>query len=296
VQPTIRIMVSRHSAFYSPVIATIAAGFLEREGFAASYSVLGPGQRTHVLLQENQVDVVQSAVSSNWKPMESGASPLPVHFALINRRDGFFLVARLPADEPFEWSHLAGRALLADHGLQPLAMLRFAVHCNHADWSQIQVADAGTPEEMEAAFRAGTGDYVHLQSPAAHRLEHDGAGRVVASVGRSMPAVAFSSLCASRAFLGSDAHRALVRAYAAARQWARETPADEVASTESEFFPGIAPPTLATAISAYQDLGCWDGGIEITRELYSQALNVFQHAGQIQTRHPYHEVCAALQD
>jgi NitT/TauT family transport system substrate-binding protein len=285
-------MVSRHSAFYSPVIATIAANFLEHEGFAASYSVLGPGQRSHDLLREKRVDVMQSAVSSNWKPMESGISPLPVHFAQINRRDGFFLVARHPADGPFEWPQLHGRTLLADHGLQPLVMLRYAVHDNQADWQQIHVVDKGTPEEMDAAFRSGAGDYIHLQSPAAHQLEHDGFGQVVVSVGRSMPAVAFSSLCCSREYLATDACRAFLRAYAAARQWVRETPADQVASSEAEFFPGVPLPALSTAISAYQDLGCWDGGLEISRELYSQALNVFQYAGEVRVRHPYHDVCA----
>ena len=289
-------MVSRHSAFYSPVIATISAGFLEREGFAASYSVLAPGQRTYVLLQEQQVDVMQSSVSSNWKPMEDGVSPLPVHFAQINRRDGFFLVARSPAPEPFEWMQLHGRALLADHGLQPLAMLRYAAHYNQAEWARIQVTDAGSPEEMEAAFRAGTGDFVHLQSPAAHRLGYYGAGRVVASVGRSMPAVAFSSLCTSRVFFATGACRAFLRAYAAARQWVRESPPDQVASSVSEFFPGIAAPALSTAISAYQDLGCWEGGVEIPRDLYAQALTVFQYAGAIRARHPYHEVCAAQEE
>ena len=93
---TIRIMVSRHSAFYSPLICSITGGFLEQEGLASTYAVLGPGERSHVLIHEKRVDVMQSAVSSNWKPMEQGESPLPVHFAQINQRDGFFLVARGP--------------------------------------------------------------------------------------------------------------------------------------------------------------------------------------------------------
>jgi NitT/TauT family transport system substrate-binding protein len=201
---TLRIMVSRHSAFYSPLISTIAAGFLEREGLQATYSILGKGQRSHVLLRDGEVDIMQSAVSSNWKPMERGETPLPVHFAQINRRDGFFLVGR-EAGASFEWKNLEGKALLADHGLQPLVMLRYAVAYNHVDWNKIHSIDAGTPEEMDAAFRAGTADFVHLQAPAPHQLEKDGIGTIVASVGGSMPEVAFSSLCASRDFVHAPA-------------------------------------------------------------------------------------------
>ena len=43
--PEIRLMVSRHSAFYSPLIATIAGGFLEKEGLSGTYSVVPKGFR-----------------------------------------------------------------------------------------------------------------------------------------------------------------------------------------------------------------------------------------------------------
>ncbi len=166
----IRMMVSRSSAFYSPLICSIAAGFLEDEGLSATYRILGKGQRSHVLIRNGCVDIMQSAVSSNWKAIERGEAPLPIHFAQINQRDGFFLVG-CEDDPSFQWKKLEGRTLLADHGLQPLVMLRYAVHHNGADWRKIHVIDAGTPEEMEVCFRAGAGDYVHLQAPAPQQLE-----------------------------------------------------------------------------------------------------------------------------
>src|ERR1700693_2769614 len=117
----IRIMASRHSAFYSPLLCCITA--LKSEGQEVTYSVLGPGQRGYALLRDGQIDIMQSAVSSNWNLREMGVEPLPVHFAQINRRDGFFLAAREP-DAAFDWKKLEGKTLLADHGPQPLAMLK----------------------------------------------------------------------------------------------------------------------------------------------------------------------------
>lgn len=286
----LRIKVSRHSAFYSPLIASLAAGFLEQEKLQASYSVLAKGERSHILIRDGAVDIMQSAVSSNWKPLERGESPLPVHFAQINQRDGFFLVGR--REEPdFDWRNLNGKTLLADHGLQPLIMLRYAAHHNSVDWAGIRVVDAGTPEEMVAAFRAGTGDYVHLQAPAPHLLESDGAGHIVASVGAAMPAVAFSSLCASRSFLETEAFPAFLRAYTKARAWVRNSSPNEIAAREASFFPGVSTRCLAAAVAAYQKLRCWSGGIKIPHELYEQSLNVFEFAGEIGRRHPYEEVC-----
>jgi NitT/TauT family transport system substrate-binding protein len=225
---------------------------------------------------------MQSAVSSNWKPMEGGEAPLPVHFAQINQRDGFFIVGH--HDEPdFKWTHLEGKTLLADHGLQPLVMLRYAAHHNGVDWTKIHVVDAGTPEEMDAAFREGAGDYVHLQAPRT--------GHTVISVGESMPPVAFSSLCAAREFVDTPAFPAFLRAYAKAREWVRCAPPDEIAAKEASFFPGIEEKFLAAAIARYQILGCWNGGLEIPRELYEQALNVFEWAGEIRARQSYDAVC-----
>jgi NitT/TauT family transport system substrate-binding protein len=276
----LRIMASRHSAFYSPLLCAIK--FLRDQGQEVVYSVLAEGQRSHVLIRDGAVDIMQSAVSSNWKPRERGVEPLPVHFAQINCRDGFFLAGR-EADPAFQWKKLEGLTLLADHGLQPLAMLKYAVQQNGADWNKIKVVDARTPDKMEAAFRAGTGNYLHLQAPIAF-------GEVVAAVGAALPVVAFSSLCCARAFLTTVAYRGFVETYKRAREWVRSAPAGEVAAAEASFFPGTAQELLADAVTRYQALGCWEGSIEIPRDLYEQALNVFQAAAEIAWRHRYDEV------
>ena len=285
----LRIVVSRHSAFYSPLISSIAGGFLSDEGIAATYAVLQPGQRSHPLLRDGEVDVMQSAVGSNWGPMEKGETGLPVHFAQINGRDGFFLAAREP-DPNFHWKKLEGATLLADHGRQPLLMLKYAAHQQGVDWNKVQAIDAGSVEEIDNAFRAGRADYVHQQGPASQQLERDGVGHVVASVGASMPAVAFSSLLATREFLATDRAGAFMRAFRASREWVRNAPAKEVAAKEASFFPDIDRDVLVATIAAYQKLGCWAGGPAIPRDLYEQALEVFLHGNAIASRHPYEDV------
>jgi NitT/TauT family transport system substrate-binding protein len=286
----LHVMVSRHSAFYSPLIATVTAGFLDDAGLSAEYSILPAGQRSQDVIRNGVVDIMQSAVSSNWKPLERGESPLPVHFALINRRDGFYLSSR-GKESAFRWQDLEGRRLLADHGGQPLAMLQYAVHVNGADWSKINLLDRGAPEEMIAAFRRGEGDYIHLQAPAPQLLEAAGAGSIVVSVGASMPEVAFSTLCCSREFAGTDSFRKFVSAFRKGREWARSAIPSEIARAEARLFPGVSETILSQAVEGYQKLGTWSGGIEIPRELYDQALNVFEFVGGIGRRHAWNEVC-----
>ena len=273
-------MSSRHSAFYTPLLSCV--GFLRDEGHDVEYTVLGPRQRSYALLRDGEVDIMQSAVSSNWAPREQGIEPLPVHFAQINQRDGFFIAGRRPEPE-FEWKNLEGKTLLADHGLQPLVMLKYALRQNGVDWKQIKVMDRGTPDKMEAAFREGTADYIHVQGPVT-------AGEIVASVGAAMPAVAFSSLCCARGYQKTEGYSEFLKIYARVREWTRTASAADIAAKEASFFPGIDAGILAATVTRYQRLGCWEGGIEIPRDLYEQALNVFQSVGAIAWRHRYEEV------
>ncbi|MBI4471864.1 MAG: ABC transporter substrate-binding protein [Acidobacteria bacterium] len=288
----IRIMVYRHSVFYSPLIATIAAGFLKDEGLEAEYFPKPRERNLYEMFRKGEVDIMQAAVSTSWDPLSKlprGVRDIPVHFAQINQRDGFFLVGR-PSEQSFEWKQLEGSRLLADHAQQPLAMLKYGLHLKDVDWSRVEAINAGTPEAMADAFRSGQGGYVHLQGPLPQQLEAEGAGRIVAAMGEVIPPVAFSSLMASREFLETAQARSFMKAYRRALAYVIESPAPVVAESEASFFPGLLSNVLAAAISRYQKLGCWRHDPTITREQYETAMDVFIYSGVFKERYPYEDV------
>ena len=286
----ISIQFTRFSAFYSPLIATIAGGFLAAEGLEPRHSVAPAGKSAIEGVVAGTVHVCQSAPSQSFGPLEKGQAPPAVHFAQINEMDGFFLTGRT-ADPAFSWDKLKGRRVLVDHGGQPLAMFRYACHKRGLDFGSIQALNVPS-DQMDAAFRKGGADYIHQQGPAPQQLEHDGVGHVVASVGEAIGPVAFSSLAATRAWLGTDMARRFMRAYRKARAWLLATPAVQVAKAEISFFPEIDPAVLAATIGYYQKLGCWTPHVEITRPAFEVALDVFQHSGLITKRHRYEDVVA----
>jgi NitT/TauT family transport system substrate-binding protein len=286
----VHIQFTRFSAFYSPLIATIAGGFLKDEGFEPDYSIAPAGKSAIAGLLDGSVQVAQSAPSYSFGPLEKGELPPAVHFAQINEKDGFFITARRP-DAQFSWDKLKTGKILVDHGGQPLAMFKYACFKKGLDWKSLPIMDAGM-ETMDRAFRSGTGDYIHQQGPAPQQLEHDGVGQVVASVGDAIGPLAFSSLAATRPWLETDAARRFTRAYRKARAWLIATPAAEVADVESSFFPGIHRDVLRQTIATYQALGCWTPHVEITRSAFEVTLDVFQYAGLITRRHRYDDVIA----
>jgi NitT/TauT family transport system substrate-binding protein len=287
---TISIQFTRFSAFYSPLIATIAGGFLAEENLTPRHSVAPAGRSAIEGLLDGSVHVCQSAPSQAFGPLEKGQQPPAVHFAQINEMDGFFLTARAP-DPGFTWDKLRGRAVLVDHGGQPLAMFKYACHRRGLDYAAIKAIDVPSGQ-MDAAFRAGQGDYIHQQGPAPQQLEHDGAGDVVASVGQAIGPCAFSSLAATRGWLGTDQARRFMRAYRKARAWLLATPAARVAEAEASFFPEIDRAVLTATIAYYQTLGCWTPHVEITRPAFEATLDVFQHSKLITRLHRYEDVVA----
>ncbi|HXE64119.1 MAG TPA: ABC transporter substrate-binding protein [Bryobacteraceae bacterium] len=260
----LRITASRHTPFYTPLVCTMAAGFLDKHGIEYTYGVLPAGETSASMIAAGKTDVVQTAPSTNWARMEKGETGFPLNFALINRRDGFFLV---PC--PASFKDLEGKRILADFGSQPLTMLRYALHFN------------GVQLEKVEFVKSGEADYVHMQSPKQPGL----------SLGAATPPNAFSSLCASRQFLATETYRAFHKAFAEAKEWVRRTPAAEIAATEASHFPDYPLSVLAGIIDRYKAMGAWDGGPEIPRDLYEQSLNVFESTGAIKVRQRYDDVC-----
>jgi NitT/TauT family transport system substrate-binding protein len=287
----IRIEFTRFSAFYSPLIATMAGGFLKAEGLEGKHSVSAPGKSAIASLLDGSVHVAQSAPSQGFTPLEQGKTSPTLHFAQINEKDGFFLTGRNP-DPAFTWDKLKGKKVIIDHGGQPMAMFKYACFKRGLDFKALEAVDAGSTDKMIAAFRNGQGDFIHLQGPAPQQLEHDMLGHIVTALGDAIGPCAFSSLAATREWLKTDMAKSFMRAYRKARAWLIATPAAEVAKAEAAYFKDIDPAVLATTVAAYQKLGNWSPHVEITRPAFEATLDIFQHAGLITKRHKYEDVVA----
>ncbi len=288
---TIRLMASRHSAFYSPLICLIAGGFLKKEGLLGEYNVVKPGDNCSGAVAEGRMDVGQAAVSASWPALDRGERPAVAQFAQINRYDGFLIAAREP-DPDFSWDKLLNGKFLYVNTGQPCAMLRYGAGKQGVSLDDVDSIDSIGGNDMMSQWRGGEGDYFHEQGAFPQQLEHDGQGHIVASVGEAVGPVAFSSLVCRWDWLDTDVAVRFAAAYRATRDWVNTVDPAEIARTEARFFPDMAESAIASAVGFYQELGTWSGGIEIEPELYDAALDVFEYSGLVGSRHPYDDVVA----
>ena len=289
---TINIRFTLFSAFYSPLISTMSAGFLKAEGLEPEWSISPPGESAVAALEDGSAHVVQSAVSQGFGPLSRGETPRAVHFAQVNEMDGFFITARDP-DPDFSWARLEGSDVVLFRGGQPLAMFKYACHKAGIDFDKINAIQPGGAADIDRAFRDGQGQYVQQQGPFPQQLEADGVGHIVAQVGRQIGPCAFSSLAATRDWLATDMAAAFMRAYGKTRAYLAETPAAEIARAEKPYFPHIDEAALADCIATYQRLGCWTPHVEITRAAFEATLDIFEYNGIIKQRFRYDQICAA---
>ncbi|MDH5766897.1 MAG: ABC transporter substrate-binding protein [Gammaproteobacteria bacterium] len=287
----INIMALRHSVFYSPLLMTMAGGFLREQGLEYDYCLATPGNTVADNINQDRCHLAQSAVATSFAALEAGEEINIVHFAQINTRDGFFIAGR-EKDDDFNWQKLTGKKILVDHFFQPYAMLKYGLHKQGINIDDLDVVNAGDVDQIDSAFRQGQGDYVHQQGPAPQQLSHEGKAYVLASVGELVGPVAFSSLCASREWLESDMSTAFMSAYKKSLHYVIHAPPEEIAAREFEagFFPGIDMNVLVETVSAYQRLGCWQNDPHISRQAYENLLDVFLHSELISKKYNYETV------
>ncbi len=290
---TINIQFTLFSAFYSPLIVTMAGNFLTDEGLDFNWSVAPPGESAIKALLEGHADVIQSAPSQGFGSLQKGEEPQAVHFAQINEMDGFFITAHEP-DENFDWKKLEGSDVIVFKAGQPNVMFRKACQAAGIDYSAINIITPGGAAAMDEAFRSGKGKYVQQQGPYPQQLEADGAGHIVAQCGPLIGPNAFSSLASTREWLASDEAKAFTRAYTKARAFISTKSADEVTDIILPYFKESNRNALAQCIDSYQKLGCWTPHAEITQQAFDNLLEIYTSTGEIDQRYPYEKVCASL--
>lgn len=284
----LKIMVSRHSAFYSPLIATISGNFLDQYGISASYHIADKGNTIEEVGSGN-MDIGQAAVSGSWSYLENIQKPPVTHFAQINSYDGFFILGRKELDF-FSWDEITKGKFLFVHGGQPEAMLRYALSKKGIDLDRVDKIFSNGGDEMMKQWDDGIADFFHEQGAYPQQLEYENKGKILGSVGQVIGPVAFSSLICNWDWVRSDIYYKFIEAYAKAREWVNTAEPFEVAEIERDYFPNISIESISKAIEFYQKLGTWDKDIKIEPELYEKALDVFEFSNLIKSRYDYDDV------
>ncbi|MFL2642785.1 MAG: hypothetical protein ACJ0GV_04610 [Dehalococcoidia bacterium] len=306
---SLKVMSSRHSAFYTPLLLAVELGSTDQsfmqsvsEEFECTYAVAENSENVFEKIFKNEIDIAQTSVSGSWN---NDYSSEIVHFAEINKMDGFQLVKRLDGNEgknnTFNWEDLKDKEILMDHSLQPLNMFKFACFKKNINFDDLNIVDAGSPENMIKVFREGKGDFIHLQAPQSMDLTYDmyddegkeiirpKVGCIVENIGKIIGPLSFSTLICRREFLDTDEYHKFIDIFHTTKLFAQTQDPAKISEIIFEFFPETEIDALEKTISIYQNLNCWNGEVNISENHYDTTLEIFKKFGS-EGIFPYSEI------
>ena len=208
--------------------------------------------------------------------------------------DGFQLVERLGENEnkgnKFNWEDLKGKEILVDHSLQPLNMFKFACFNKNINFEDLNVVDAGNPENMIKLFREGKGEFIHLQAPQSIDLTYDmynenneiirpKVGDIVENIGKVIGPLSYSTLICKRDFLDTEEYHKFIDIFHTTKLFAQTQDPGKIAEILFEFFPETEIDALEKTILNYQKLNCWNGEVNISENHYDTTLEIFKKYG-----------------
>ena len=281
----INITASRHAVFYSPLLALINGDFLTNEGLRGIYHYPKDNINVYSKINSGEIDVAQSAVSVTWNYFEKNITLTIKHFALINSRDGFFIISK--NDSSFKWIDLYTKPFYYVRGGQPQAMLSYALNKKNIDILKIPLVSENplSTSLMYSRYKEENNAFFHEQGSYPHQLNIEGHGKIVASIGEIIGPVAFSSLCAEEKWIKSETGKKFSRAFEIAKKWVSSASPKEISLLLKDFFPDFTLNAISAAIEDYQKLKTWDSSIEISNQEYEKSLEIFEHSKLITKKH-----------
>ena len=279
--------------FYTPIYVSLGGGFLEKEGLDVDFKTCPP-EFGHPInaLNTGQADIVQSGIMRCIIASDWGAETVPIHFAEINSRDGFFVISRTKNDN-FEWEHFKqGKVIPVDFSPMPWASFRYALQNHNIDPSEVDLLTGLNLNDAMENFRSGKAEYIHVPQPAAEELLEDGSGHLAVALGPENGHLAYSSFATTHKFLEkeSDIVYRFTVGYANALDWLASHSPSEIGEAVSGFFPGISLELVTKSITRLKAQDNWPTEPTLAQPQYENLQDILISAGLAKIRQSYDKV------
>ena len=289
----LRLIETFRSVFYTPIYVSVAGGFFEKEGLDVDFKTCPP-EFAHPLsaLNRGGADIAQSGIMRSIISSDWGAETVPMHFAKINSRDGFFVLSRTN-QEPFLWESLKGAKLIpVGFSPMPWASLQFALRRHGVEPDELDLVTGLSFDDGISAFREGHAEYIHVPQPAAELLLDDGIGHVAAALGPENGHLAYSSFAATNQFLDSQPEtvQRFTIGFANALEWLAANNAQEVGQAIASFFPEVRLELVVKSVARLKAQDNWPTDPVLAQPEYENLHDILVAAGLAKERQPYSKV------
>ena len=287
---TIKLAEVTHSPFYAPFYVALEKGYFKDEGLNIDL-ILTPGaDKVSAAVLSGDVEIGFAGPESAIYIYKGGEEDHLVTFAGLTKRDGQFIISK---EKDFEWKDLVGKEILVGRkgGMPALNFLNALKNAglNEKDLNINYSIDFAS---LGGSFIGGIGDYVNLFEPNATKLEKEGYGYAVASIGKLSGEMPYTAYYTKKSYL--NGHEETLKKFNKAINKGLEFVLNNDETKTAEIilpqFKDSSLNDLSRIITRYKESDSWLSNTTISEESYKNLEDLMIENNLLDEYVPFNEL------
>ena len=271
-----------HSVFYAPQYVAHSLGYFKDEGLDVELILTSGADKVTSAVLSGDVQIGFCGSEATIYVYNQGEKDYLINFSGLTKKDGSFLIAR--DGKKFNIKDLKGKHIIAGRdGGMPAMTLEYALNKNGIKSDELNLDTSVDFASMSGAFIGGNGDYVSLFEPTASKLEKEGYGKIVASIGKLGGDVPYTAYNAKKSYIESngDVIKEFTKAIQKGLDYVHGHTSKEIAEVIEDYFPDTKLSNLEDIIERYKDIDAWYNSTDISEKDFNHIQDIIKNAGKL---------------
>ena len=289
---SIKIAEVTHSVFYSPLYVAIEEGYFNEENIDIKL-ILTPGaDKVSAAVLSGDVQIGFAGAESAIYVYEKKEKDYLQIFSGLTKRDGQFILGRKDKKD-FSLKDLYGKEILVGRssGMPALNFLN-ALKNEEIDKNKIKINYNIDFASLSGAFIGNTGDYVNLFEPTALKLEKEGYGYVLQSIGLLSGEMPYTTFYARKSYIENNKEiiKSFTKAINKGLEFVKNNDEMKIAKSIYKQFPDLSLNDLSTIVKRYKDADSFLDSSYIEEKLLINLENLLIDNNLLKDYVPYNDL------
>lgn len=289
---SIKIAEVTHSVFYAPLYVAIEEGYFNEENINIKL-ILTPGaDKVSAAVLSGDVQIGFAGAESAIYVYEKNEKDYLQIFSGLTKRDGQFILGRKDKKD-FSLKDLYGKEILVGRssGMPALNFLN-ALKNEEIDKNKIKINYNIDFASLSGAFIGNTGDYVNLFEPTALKLEKEGYGYVLQSIGLLSGEMPYTTFYARKSYIENNKEiiKSFTKAINKGLEFVKNNDEMKIAKSIYKQFPDLSLNDLSTIIKRYKDADSFLDSSYIEEKLLVNLENLLIDNNLLKDYVPYNDL------
>ena len=289
---SIKIAEVTHSVFYAPLYVAIEECYFNEENINIKL-ILTPGaDKVSAAVLSGDVQIGFAGAESAIYVYEKNEKDYLQIFSGLTKRDGQFILGRKDKKD-FSLKDLYGKEILVGRssGMPALNFLN-ALKNEEIDKNKIKINYNIDFASLSGAFIGNTGDYVNLFEPTALKLENEGYGYVLQSIGLLSGEMPYTTFYARKSYIENNKEiiKSFTKAINKGLEFVKNNDEMKIAKSIYKQFPDLSLNDLSTIIKRYKDADSFLDSSYIEEKLLINLENLLIDNNLLKDYVPYNDL------